>query len=486
MEGCSADSHAANRAAASWVGRLFKEETGMETYRNLIIGSGEAGKYLAWTLASQGQKTMVVERRYIGGSCPNIACLPSKNIIYSARAASLRHRGADFGLPFNGAPIDAGAVFNRKRGMIRDLIAIHERRYHETGAQLVMGHARLAGPRTVEVELNGGGTRNMEAERVFLNVGTRAAVPEIPGLAAAAPMTHVEALDANRIPEHLIILGGGYVGLEMAQAFRRLGSHVTVIERSSQLAPQEDEDTGEALLNLFRDEGISVCVNTKLLGVQGHSGNDCLVKIEVAGSEQTVQGTDILVAVGRVPNTDGLGLEAAGVELDTRGYVRVNHRLETSAPDVWAMGDCAGSPHFTHVSLDDFRIVRDNLAGAQRSTKDRLVPFCMFTDPELARVGLTEKGARQAGIPYQVGKIPGGAVLRTRTLGETRGFVKALVEPSTGRILGLTAFLAEASEVMGIVQMAMLSGTPYTLLQNAIWTHPTAAEGVASVFGALQ
>jgi pyruvate/2-oxoglutarate dehydrogenase complex dihydrolipoamide dehydrogenase (E3) component len=458
----------------------------MEEYRNLIIGSGEAGKYLAWTLAAQGQKTAVVERRYIGGSCPNIACLPSKNLIYSAKVASLRHRAAEFGLSPENAGINAPAVFTRKRTMVKDLVAMHENRYQETGAELVMGSARFTQPRTVEVALNGGGARTLRGERVFLNVGTRATIPDIPGLREASPLTHVEALELDRVPEHLIVLGGGYVGLEMAQAFRRLGSNVTMIVRGSQLAQPEDEDTAEALLALLRDEGIAVCFQAKILGVEGRSGHGCTVRVDVGGSGQTIAGSDLLAALGRTPNTQNLGVEAAGIELDPRGYIQVNDKLETTAPAVWAMGDCAGSPHFTHVSLDDFRIVRDNLAGLDRSTKNRLIPFCLFTDPELARVGLTEKAARASGTPYRAAKIPAAAVLRTRTLGETRGFIKALVEPSSGRILGLTAFMVEASEVMGIVQMAMLAGTPYPVLQDAIWTHPTMAEGVANVFGALR
>jgi pyruvate/2-oxoglutarate dehydrogenase complex dihydrolipoamide dehydrogenase (E3) component len=320
--------------------------------------------------------------------------------------------------------------------------------------------------------------RTIAADRVFLNVGTRATIPDVPGLSDAAPMTHVEALDLARLPEHLVVLGGGYVGLELAQALRRFGSEVTVIERGQQLAGREDADVGTALLELFCDEGTEVLLNTEVRQVDGRSGHGIRVRTGGAGAHETIEASDLLVAAGRTPNTQDIGADLAGVELDARGYIKVNERLETTAPGVWAMGDCAGSPQFTHVAFDDFRIVRDNLNGGSRTTRDRLVPFCMFTDPELARVGLNESEARARQIGYRVARMPMAAVLRTRTISEPRGFMKMLIDEGSDRILGFTVFGAEASELMAVVQTAMLGDVPYTVLRDALFTHPTAAEGL--------
>lgn len=449
-----------------------------EKYEVLITGSGEAGKYMGWTMAKAGHRTAVVERKLVGGSCPNVACLPSKNVIFSAKVASLARRGAEFGLAMGSLGIDMAGVQRRKRKMVEDLIKIHLDRYHTDGAELIMGMARFIGPRTVEISLAEGGTRVIAGNRVFLNLGTRANIPDVPGLAASQPMTHVEALDLERLPDHLIVVGAGYVGLELAQAMRRLGAKVTVIERGAQLASREGADVGAALLELFQSEGINVLLNTKVLSVEGRSGDQVQLHLQDGSGEQKLEGSDLLVATGRTPNTDGIGLEQAGIKLTAQGYVEVNERLETTAPNVWAMGDCAGSPIFTHVAYDDFRIVRDNLKGGQRTTRNRLVPFCMFTDPELARVGLNESEAKARGIEYRLVKLPMAAVLRMLTLSELRGFIKLLIATDSDRILGLTAFGTEASELMAAVQTAMLGGLPYTLLRDAIFAHPTTAEGL--------
>ena len=291
-------------------------------------------------------------------------------------------------------------------------------------------------------------------------------------------MTHVEALDLDRLPGHVIVLGGGYVGLELAQALRRFGSEVTEIERSRQLAVAEDPDIAQAILENFANEGIEVLLDTRVRQVEGLSGQKVRIAVANSHGEQTIEGTDLLVATGRTANTQGIGLEKAGIELDARGCIKVNERLETTAPGVWAMGDCAGSPQFTHVAYDDFRVVRDNLNGGSRTTRDRLVPFCMFTDPELARVGLNETQAQARGIAYRLAKMPMAYVFRAIAIGETRGFVKMLVDAESDRILGFTAFGAEASEMMAAVQTAMLGGLPYTVLRDAIFTHPTVAEGL--------
>jgi len=449
-----------------------------ERYEVLVIGSGESGKYIAWTMAKAGRRTAVVERKWVGGSCPNIACLPSKNLIHSARVASLARRNEEFGLVYPSLATNMQRVQQRKQRMVDELVKVHLDRYKASGAELIMGSGRFVGPRTVSIALNSGGERIISAERVFINVGTRSTIPNISGLDAAKPMTHIEALNLDRVPEHMIMLGGGYIGLELAQAMRRFGSRVTVIEQGPQLAGREDPDVGRAIQELFQDEGIDVALDTEIRAVEGISGQAIHVKTTSKGGEHMIGATDLLVAVGRTPNTKDLGLEIAGVEVDARGYVKTNERLETTAENVWAVGDCAGSAQFTHVAFDDFRIVRDNLNGGNRSTKDRLIPFVMFTDPELARVGLNEGDARRRNIAYRILKTPMASVLRTRTTSEPRGFLKMLVDEASDRILGFTAFGAEASEIMSAVQVAMLGQLPYTVLRDAIFTHPTAAEGL--------
>jgi pyruvate/2-oxoglutarate dehydrogenase complex dihydrolipoamide dehydrogenase (E3) component len=452
----------------------------IERFDILVIGSGEAGKHLTWTMAQAGHRTAVVERKYIGGSCPNIACLPSKNVIRSAKANWFARHGAEYGIQTGSVSTDMRGVLNRKRKMVEGEVQGHLDRFKATGAELIRGEARFVAAKTVEVHLNEGGRRMITGDRVFLDLGSRSVIPDIPGLAAAKPMTHVEALDLDRLPEHVIVLGAGYVGLELAQALHRFGSTVTLIERGHQIAAAEDPDVAQAILENFTSEGIEVLLDTRAREVGGLSGQKVRVRIENRHGKRTIEGTDLLVATGRTPNTLGIGLEKAGVELDARGYIKVNERLETTAEGVWALGDCAGSPQFTHVAFDDFRVVRDNLTGGNRTTRDRLIPFCMFTDPELARVGLNESEAKRRGIGYRLAKIPMAAVLRAVTLSETRGFVKILIDDRSDRILGFTALGAEGSEMMAAVQTAMLGELPYAVLRDAIFTHPTASEGLNS------
>ena len=455
----------------------------VERYEILVLGSGEAGKYLAWTMAKAGHRTAMVERKYLGGSCPNVACLPSKNLIYSAKVASLARRGAEFGLEIDSLSVNMAGVQRRKRVMVEGLHQMHVDREAASGGELIMGNARFVAPRTVEVTLNDGGTRTIFADRVILALGSRATMPNIPGLSAAQPMTHVEALELDRVPEHLMVMGGGYVGLELAQAMRRFGSQVSVIEAAPQLASREDPDVGAALLELFRDEGIDVSLGTHVSRVEGRSGQK--IRIHAKDCERILEGTDLLVATGRTANTDGIGLEQTGVELNEHGYIKVNERLQTTAAHIWAMGDCAGSPQFTHVAFDDFRVVYDNLNGGNRTTKNRLVPFCMFTDPELARVGRNESEARRDGIEYRVAKMRTADVLRTRTVSEPRGFLKMLIGANSDEILGFTAFGFEASEPMAAVQTAMIGRMPYTMLHDAIFTHPTMSEGLIALMASI-
>ena len=453
-----------------------------ERFDVLVLGSGTGGKLVAWHLAQSGRRTAVVERRWIGGACVNVACMPSKNEISSAKVAHLARHAAQYGTVTNSVTVDMAAVRRRKREMVERQIARHLQNYKASGAELMMGSGRFVAPKTLEVTLNDGEKRVLAADKVFLNVGTHAAIPNVPGLDAARPLTHVEALELDYLPPHLVVIGGSYVGLEMAQAYRRFGSDVTVIERGQRLMGREDLDVSQEMQRNLREEGIEVLLETELLQVRGQSGERVGLVVRTAAGEQKIDGSDILIAAGRVPNTAGIGLEEAGVQLDGRGYIRVNGRLETSAPDVWAIGECAGSPQFTHISEDDFRIIRDNLAGKNRSTRDRLVAYCVFTDPLLAHVGLSEGEAERQGISVRVAKLPMNSVLGAQATEQRQGFMKAVIGESDDSILGFTMIGAEAGEVMAAVHTAMLAGLSYSTLANAALAHPTIAEGLSLLF----
>jgi pyruvate/2-oxoglutarate dehydrogenase complex dihydrolipoamide dehydrogenase (E3) component len=376
-------------------------------------------------------------------------------------------------------------VRSRKQGMIEREIAFHLNAYKTSGAELIMGSGRFVAPKTIEVTLNDGGTRLLIGDRVVINVGSHAAIPTIPGIEAARPLTHIEALELEYTPAHLIVLGGGYSGVEMAQAYRRFGSRVTIIEPGPRPMSREDPDVAGELQRILTAEGIRILTGAEPIRVQGRSGAQVSVAVRSASGEQQIDGTDLLVAVGRIPNTTDIGLDKAGVELDSRGFIRVNDRLQTSAPDVWAIGECAGSPQFTHVSVDDFRIVSDNIAGGSRSTGDRLIPHVVFTDPPLARVGLSESEAERQGIEVRVAKLPMSNVLRTEATDETQGFMKALVGKKDDRILGFTMIGSDAGEVMAAVQTAMLAELPYPKLRDAVIAHLTVAEGLGPLFSNL-
>ena len=456
-----------------------------EQFDALILGSGQGGKLLAWHMARSGRRTATVERRWVGGSCPAVACMPSKNEIWSARVAHLAQTADRFGTVTGPVRTDMAKVRSRKQAMVEREIAFHMNAYKTSGAELIMGSGRFVAPKTIEVQLNGGGTRLLQGEHVFVNVGSHAAIPDVPGLEGTRPLTHIEALELDSLPPHLIVLGGGYTGLELAQAYRRFGSQVTVIEPGPQLMSREDPDVAAEMQRLLSEEGITILVSAAPTHVVGQSGEAVTMTVQTPAGERKIDGSTILVATGRIPNSAGLGVEEAGIELDARGYIRVNDRLETTAPGVWAIGECAGSPQFTHVSVDDFRIVRDNLNGGSRSTKDRLIPYCVFTDPPLAHVGLSEVEAQRHGIPVRVAKLPMGNVLRTEATDETQGFMKVLISESDDRILGFTMIGSDAGEVMAAVQTAMLADLPYHRLRDAVITHLTVAEGLGPLLSSV-
>jgi pyruvate/2-oxoglutarate dehydrogenase complex dihydrolipoamide dehydrogenase (E3) component len=472
------------RRATSKELKMVGADIPVEKFDALVLGSGEAGKYLSWSLGAEGKRVALVERRYVGGSCPNIACLPSKNVVHSAKVAWYARRLTDFGFNTPAPGIDMTVVRGRKRAMVNGLVEIHKKRFAANHVEFICGQGVFTGPRTLSVELEQGGFRSLTAETVIVSTGSRAIIPEIAGLREAQPMTHVEELELDTLPGHLLILGGGYVGLEFAQAMARFGSSVTVIDRGPRLLPREDEDIASELTRLLAAEGIRFIFGAKVESVEGRSGEAVAVKISTAAGEQTIKATHILAAAGRAPNTDGIGLEKAGIELTATGHIEVNEVLQTTADNVYAVGDCAGSPHFTHIAFDDYRIVQRTLRGERRATTGRQVPYALFTDPELAHIGLREIDARQQGLAYRLVKLPMAAVLRTQTLGETEGFLKALID-SNDRIIGFTALGTGAGELLAPVQLAMSAGLPYTTLSDLIVTHPTMSEGLVYLFSSV-
>jgi pyruvate/2-oxoglutarate dehydrogenase complex dihydrolipoamide dehydrogenase (E3) component len=457
-----------------------------ETFDVVIVGSGQGGKHLAWHLAQSGKKVAVVERRWVGGSCPAVACLPSKNELWSAHVAHMARNAAAFGTIVDGVRTDMARVRQRKQDMIDREIALHLNAYKASGAELIMGTAHFTGPKTIDVALNEGGTRVLAGNEIVLNLGTHAAIPDTPGLHDVQPLTHIEALELDEAPPHLIVLGGGYTGIEMAQAFSRFGSRVTIIEPGPQIMGREDADVAAEMDRLLRAEGIDILLSAQPLRADGRSGAAVSVTVRTPSGDRKIEGTHLLVAVGRIANTADIELDKTGIALDARGFIQVDEHLKTTAPGVWAIGEAAGSPQFTHVSVDDFRIVRDNMAGGSRNTSDRLVPHVVFTDPPLARVGISEGDAQRQGLPVRVATLPMRRVLRTAATDETDGFMKVLVATNDDRILGFTMIGSEAGEVMAAIQTAMLAEVPYTKLRDAVFAHLTIAEGLGPLLESVK
>ncbi len=460
-----------------------KPRTEVEHYDIVVFGGGKAGKTLAMDQADAGKRVAMVEAGMIGGSCINIACIPSKALVRSAQLVELARRANAVGLIHTGpVAADMGHVAVRTAEVVAGMVAANRAAFAASGFDLLLGWGRFVGPRVIEVATDAG-PRRVTGDRIYLDLGTKAAIPAIPGLLEAEPLTHVEALKLDVLPTRLLVIGGGYIGMEMAQAFRHLGSEVVVLETGRQLAAREDADVAVAIGELFTGDGIELVLDARIAGVSGRSGTGVAVRLE---DGRSFAGSHVLVAAGRTPMTAGIGLDIAGVALDGRGFVHVDEALKTSAPGIWAMGEVAGSPMFTHISLDDYRVAKSGIAGGTRTTVGRMVPYAVFIDPEFARVGLSETEALKAGIPYRLAKMPVDAVPRARTLGERTGFMKALVAVDDDRILGFAMLGAQAGEVMTIVQMAMLGGLPYTALRDGILTHPTMAEGLGMLFAKVQ
>jgi pyruvate/2-oxoglutarate dehydrogenase complex dihydrolipoamide dehydrogenase (E3) component len=440
--------------------------TALDHFHTLSIGSGEAGKFICWTLSSTlNVRTAVIESTNLGGSCPNIACLPSKNFIYSAEIAHLAKKYSDSGLlKGNVEGVDMAAVLSRKQDMVKGLREMHESIFEKSGTEVIMGHGRLIGDKRVEIESKDGKKRVVTADNIVICTGSRAKIDGTPGLKEAKPMTHIDILELYEVPEHLVVLGGGYVGLEFAQAFRRFGAKVTVIERGEKILKHEDEDVSDTLIEILKNEGVHFVTSTAVSSVSGTSGHSVTLHGTRSGEPFEITGSHLLIASGRLPNTEDAGLEKAGVELTTTGHVKVNEYLQTSAPNV--------------------RIVRDILLGKQslRSTTKRQVPYTLYTSPELAHIGLSENAARKAGVQYRLVKLPMAAFLRTRTMDAVQGFAKALVSKSDDTILGFTALGPRVGELLPVVQLAMSAGLPYICISGLIVTHPTLNEGLVSLF----
>jgi pyruvate/2-oxoglutarate dehydrogenase complex dihydrolipoamide dehydrogenase (E3) component len=452
-----------------------------EKYDAIVIGAGQAGGPLSGELAKAGRRTALIEREHVGGTCINEGCTPTKTMVASARVAYLARRAADYGVVTGPISVDLERVRQRKRAIVESFRSGSQQRIEAAGVDLIMGDARFTGPRTITV-----GSRVLQAPAVFINTGCRPAVPEIEGIERVdRKLSSTSIMELDAVPEHLLVLGGGYVGLEFAQMFRRFGSQVTVVQRGSQLLPQEDEDIAAVVLGILQADGIEV-----LLGSQTRCAAALPdgVKLMVHGpaGPRSLQGSYVLLATGRVPNTDRIDLAAAGVETDSHGFIQVNGRLETSAPGVYALGDVKGGPAFTHISYDDFRIIRTNLLqNGNATTEGRPVPYTVFIDPQLGRIGLTEREARKQGRRFRIARLPMSHIARALELDESRGVMKVLVDPDTGCLLGATVLGIEAGELMATLQVAMMGNVPYHKLRDGIFAHPTLAESLNNLFSNL-
>jgi pyruvate/2-oxoglutarate dehydrogenase complex dihydrolipoamide dehydrogenase (E3) component len=455
----------------------------MENFNAIVIGSGQAGTPLTIALAEAGRKTALVERLHIGGTCINVGCTPTKTMVASARIAYLARRAADYGIHCGPVGVDLERVHRRKQIIVDDFREGEERRVEGAkNAELIFGEARFTGPKAVEVRVNSGGTRTLTADTIFINTGDRPTIPHIAGLDSVKALDSTSIMELREVPEHLLVLGGGDVGLEFGQMFRRFGSAVTIVQHGKQLLGREDSDVAEELCKVLRADGIEILLETEAVGV--HAGG-AGVGLDVRGpaGERTVTGSHLLVAAGRAPNSEHLNLTAAGVKVDARGYITVDDRLATNAPGIYALGDVKGGPAFTHISYDDYRIIRNNLLrGGKSSTKDRLVPYAVFTDPQLGRIGLSEQEARAAGYSIRVAKIPMTSVARAVETAETSGFMKAVVDAKTQQILGAAVLAVEGGEIMSMLQIAMMGRLPYTALEDGIFAHPAFAEGLNTLF----
>jgi pyruvate/2-oxoglutarate dehydrogenase complex dihydrolipoamide dehydrogenase (E3) component len=456
-------------------------------YDAVVIGSGQGGTPLARALAEAGRKTALVEREHVGGTCINEGCTPTKTMVASAKTAYVDRRSAAYGVHDGPVTVAMPEVRSRKQSIVDSFRESNENRIEATdGLDLIDGEARFTGPRTLAVHTNDGEGLEIGAENIFINVGARPANPPIEGLDSVPTLNSTSIMELDELPENLLVLGGSYVGLEFAQMFRRFGSEVTIVQRSGRLMGREDADVAEAVADIMRDDGMEVLLNTQAVRATQDDGQ-ILLTVNAPEGERTLEGSHLLVAAGRPPNTDTLDLHAAGIETDRRGFIEVNDRLETGVEGVYAMGDVKGGPAFTHISYDDFRIISTNLLeGGDITIADRLVPYTMFIDPQLGRIGLSEQEARDQGRDVLVAKMPMSYVARAIEMGETRGFMKAVIDAETERILGCAVLGIEGGEIMAMIEIAMMGNLPYTTLRDAVFAHPTLAESLNTLFSTVE
>lgn len=456
-----------------------------ERYDAIIIGSGQGGGPLSTALAATGRRTALIEREHIGGTCINTGCTPTKTMVASARVAYLSRRGADYGVELGGEAVDQMVVRRRKRDIVDTFRAGSERAISTGDVEIIMGEASFTGPKAIEVRLRDGGMRRLAAELFVIDTGSRPSDPPIAGLKDVPHFNSTTIMELGEVPEHLVILGGGYIAVEFGQMFRRFGSQVTLVQRGPQLLTREDADIAAELQNIFHEDGIEILLNATTEEVSGADGTATL-RVKLGEGRQEVSGTHLLVATGRTPNVEALNLPAAGIEQAPGGTIKVNGRLETNVPGIYALGEVAGSPAFTHISYDDFRVVRSNLIeGGDRTTQGRMLPYAVFTDPQLGRIGVTEREARESGRNVLVTHLPMSSVARALEMDESRGTVKAVVDADTEQILGAAVLGVEGGEIMAMIQIAMMGGVRCSALRDGIFAHPTLAELLNNLFARL-
>ena len=454
----------------------------MKTYDAIVIGSGQAGNPLSQKLSDHGWHVALVEKAQLGGTCINTGCTPTKTMMASAQVAHYVRNASRWGVRTENVSVDLAAIVARKNHVVEQFRSGQEKKVAERpDLNLYRGEARFTGPHRIEAA-----GQTLESERIFINIGTRPSIPKIEGLEKAGYLTNASIMELKEVPSHLVVLGGGYIGLEFGQMFRRFGSRVTVIHSSAQILEREDADVAAELLKILEEEGIKFLLNCRVTHIEKASG-EIRLTYDGAPGESSISGTRLLVATGRIPNTDGLALDKAGVECDAHGYIKVNKRLETTAPGIWALGDCKGGPAFTHISYNDHQIVFANLMeGKNLSTENRYVPYAIFTDPQLGRVGLTEKEARQKGYKLKIGRLPMNHVARALERDEMAGSMKIIVDAASDRILGASILATEGGELVQLLGVLVMAGIPFTLLKGAVYIHPTLAEGFFALMESVQ
>jgi pyruvate/2-oxoglutarate dehydrogenase complex dihydrolipoamide dehydrogenase (E3) component len=454
-----------------------------EHYQAIVIGSGQGGTPLCRSLAEAGLRTALVERSHIGGTCVNEGCTPTKTMVASGRVAYLARRGRNYGVQTGDIRIDMQRVRQRKREIVDSFRNGSQKRLEKTAnLDVIFGEASFTGSKTLSVRMNGGVERTLSADRIFINAGARPSVPKLDGLKYVPFLDSTAIMELDSVPEHLLVLGGGYVALEFGQLFRRLGSRVTIVQSAAQLLGREDADVAEDVRTILTQDGIEVLLNTKAERVVKSSGLIQLT-VRVGKEPRTLQGSHLLVATGRTPNTDSLNVSAAGIVTDNRGFIKVNGKLETNVEGIYALGDIKGGPAFTHISYDDFRILRTNLIEKGSATSEnRLVPYTIFIDPQLGRIGITEAQARAQNKKFRVAKMPMSYVARALEVDETRGFMKAIVDAQSNQILGAAILGIEGGEIMAMLELAMMGRLPFTTLREGIFAHPTLAESLNNLF----